>query len=321
MILTVFLAVAAALGLFAGVTAVGVALIERAHPPAGRFVEVSGQRLHLVEMGIGADIPDRPAVVLIHGASGNLEDMRLALGNRLSGRYRVVLIDRPGHGWSERGSGGEQASPAHQAALIHAALAKLGIARAVIVAHSWAGSLATAYALNYPDGVTGMVLLAPATHSWSTGIAWYYNLLTTPVVGPLFAYTLGLPLGAAVIGPGVTAVFSPQPAPPDYIRDTALMLGLRPAELLANAEDVAGLNAFVAAQSPRYPEIAAPTIIFAGSDDTTVSPRIHAQALAAALPHARLVMLPHVGHLPQYAMPEAVVAAIDEVAKNATPVN
>jgi pimeloyl-ACP methyl ester carboxylesterase len=317
MILTVFLVLAAVLGFFAAVTAAGVALIERAHPPAGRFVEVSGQRLHLVEMGVGADIPDRPAVVLLHGASGNLEDMRLALGTRLSGRYHVILVDRPGHGWSERGAGDEQASPAHQAMLIHAALTQLGIARAVIVAHSWAGALATAYALNYPEAVTGMVLLAPATHSWSTGIAWYYSLLTTPVAGPLFAYTFGLPLGAAVIGPAVIGVFSPQLAPPDYIRETALMLGLRPAELLANAQDVAGLNAFVARQSPRYREITAPTIIFAGSDDTTVSPRIHAQALAAALPHARLVMLPNVGHLPQYAAPEAVVAAIDEVAKPA----
>jgi pimeloyl-ACP methyl ester carboxylesterase len=317
MISALFLVATAVLGVFAIATMIGVAIIERAHPPAGRLVEVSGQRLHIVDLGAGEGLADRPAVVLIHGASGNLEDMRLALGNRLSGRYRVILIDRPGHGWSERGDGASQASPARQAALVHDALAQLGIARSVLVAHSWAGSLATAYALSYPDSVTGMVLLAPATHSWSTGIAWYYNLLTTPVVGPLFAYTLGLPFGAAIVGPAVTAVFSPQPVPADYINATALMLGLRPAEMLANAQDVAGLNAFVAAQSPRYREITAPTVIFAGEEDTTVSPRIHAQALAAALPHARLVMLPNVGHLPQYAVPEAVVAAIDEVAKPA----
>jgi pimeloyl-ACP methyl ester carboxylesterase len=317
MIVIVFLAVAGLLGILAAVTALGVVWIERAHPPAGRFIEVSGGRLHVVQLGASNAGPDRPAVVLIHGASGNLEDMRLALGYRLSARYRVILIDRPGHGWSTRGSGLEQASPARQAALIHEAVAELGISRAVIVAHSWAGSLATAYALRYPDAVTGMVLLAPATHSWSTGIAWYYNLLTTPVLGKLFAYTFGLPLGAAIVRPAVTSVFAPQAAPPNYIRDTALMLGLRPAELLANAQDVAGLNAFVAKQSPRYGEIAAPTIIFAGSDDTTVSPRIHAQALAAALPHARLVMLPNVGHMPHYAAPEAVVAAIDEIAKPA----
>ena len=92
--------------------------IEHAHPPTGRFVEVDGGRLHLVELGpAGA-----PPVVLLHGASGNLGDMRLALGERLARSHRVILIDRPGHGWSDRPGGSADASPARQAALIHQAL-------------------------------------------------------------------------------------------------------------------------------------------------------------------------------------------------------
>ncbi len=75
--------------------------IERAHPPAGRFVEVAGGRLHLLELGPA----DAPPVVLLHGASGNLGDMRVALGDRLAARYRVILVDRPGHGWSDRPDG------------------------------------------------------------------------------------------------------------------------------------------------------------------------------------------------------------------------
>jgi pimeloyl-ACP methyl ester carboxylesterase len=313
MILIILAAAGASLGILAAGSQLAVWAIERAHPPAGRFIEVSGQRLHVVELGEGG--ANRPAVVLLHGASGNLEDMRLALGDRLSGRYRVILIDRPGHGWSERGGDNPaQASPARQAALIHAALERLGIKRAILVAHSWAGALATAYALDYPDNVTGLVLLAPATHPWSTGIAWYYSLVTTPVVGPLFAYTLALPLGSIIIGHGVQAVFAPQMVPDNYIDRTAVMLGLRPAEFLANAWDVAGLNAFVATQAPRYGKLTVPVVIFAGEADVTVSPQIHAQALAATLPHAKLVMLPGVGHLPQYAVPDRVVAAIDEIA-------
>lgn len=315
MIFIALAAVAALLCVLAAVTAIGVVAIERAHPATGRFVEVTGARMHLVELGSrdGAGA-DRPAVVILHGASGNLKDMRLALGERLSARYRVVLIDRPGHGWSERGVDPEQASPARQTALIHEAIDRLGIKRIILVAHSWAGAIATAYALDHPKNVAGLVLLAPVTHPWSTGIAWYYHLATTSLVGPLFARTLALPLGALLADSAVQTVFSPQMPPADYSRRSALMLGLRPAEFLANAGDVAGLLAFVTAQAPRYRQITAPTVIIAGDRDTTVSPRIHSQALAAMLPQAKLVMLEGVGHMPHYAAPERVVAAIDEIA-------
>jgi pimeloyl-ACP methyl ester carboxylesterase len=260
---------------------------------------------------------DRPAVVLIHGASGNLEDMRLALGERLSRRYRVILVDRPGHGWSERGDGSEEASPSRQAALIHEALGRLGAKHIILVAHSWAGALGTAYALDYPENLAGLVLLAPATHPWSTGVAWYYNVATAPVIGTLFAYTLALPLGAILAAPAVQVVFAPQTPPEDYLRHSALMLGLRPQEFLANARDVSGLLASVTRQSPRYGDIRVPTIIFTGDRDITVSPRIHSQALAAALPDAKLNILEGVGHMPHYAVPERIAAAIDEMAEAA----
>jgi pimeloyl-ACP methyl ester carboxylesterase len=317
MIVIAVAVVAALFCVLAAATAIGVVAIERAHPPTGRFVNVTGGRLHVVELGP----VDAPAVVLLHGASGNLEDMRLALGERLSEKYHVLLIDRPGHGWSERAVGAEQASPARQAALIHEALDQLGIKRIILVAHSLAGAVATAYVLADPQSVAGLVLLAPATHPWSTGIAWYYHLATTPLVGPLFARTLALPLSALLIDAGVQTVFSPQTPPVDYARRSAVALGLRPAEFLANAADVAGLLAFVTAQAPRYREIAVPAFIIVGDRDVTVSPRIHSQALAAVLPQAKLVVLEGVGHMPHYAAPERVVEAIAEIAKRGTTAN
>src|SRR5471030_2204256 len=155
MVIIIFAVVAAVLGGLAAYTAIGVRGIERAHPPWGRFVEVAGGRLHLLELGS----PDAPPVVLLHGASGNLQDMRLALGDRLASRYRVILVDRPGHGWSDRPDGPSGGSPARQAALIHQALERIGVTRAIVVGHSWSGALATAYALAYPANVTGLVLL------------------------------------------------------------------------------------------------------------------------------------------------------------------
>ena len=135
----------------------------------------------------------------IHGASGNLEDMRLALGERLSARYRVILVDRPGP-WLERATAEpDAASPAHQAAMLSEMLDRLGIDRAIIVAHSWAGTVATALALDHPDQVAGLVLLAPVSHPWPGGIAWYYHIAAAPLFGPLFAYTLALPLGELLL--------------------------------------------------------------------------------------------------------------------------
>ena len=59
-------------------------------------------------------------------------------------------------------------------------------------------------------------------------------------------------------------------------------------------------------QSPRYGEIAAPTVIVTGDRDTIVSPTIHSRALAATLPHAKLIVLPGVGHVVQHVAAELV---------------
>jgi pimeloyl-ACP methyl ester carboxylesterase len=310
MILTLLAIGAAVLGGLAALTAYGVRSIERAHPPAGRFIEVAGGRLHLVELGPA----DAPAIVLLHGASGNLADMRVALGDRLARRYRVVLVDRPGHGWSGRPGGSADASPARQAELIHQALERIGISRAILVGHSWSGALATAYALAYPEATAGLVLLAPVTHPWQGGVGWYNPILTAPVIGALFANTIALPLGELLIGPGVTAVFAPQEPPADYRDRAAVELVLRPSELIANAEDLNGLKAFVAGQAPGYGAIRAPVIVIAGDRDTTVSPRIHAEAIAAALPHGKLMVLPGIGHMLHHAAADTVNLAIDEIA-------
>lgn len=207
--LTIVIAVVLVGLLLAAATAVGTHAIEHAHPPMGRFVAVTGGRLHVLEIGV----PDATPVVLLHGASGNLQDMRLTLGALLAKRHRVILIDRPGHGWSERPGGDDDASPSRQAALIAQALDRLGATRAIIVGHSFAGAVVTAFALAYPERVTGLVLLAPATHPWPGGIAWFYTLTATPVIGPLFARTLALPAAFPFLDALCRTVFAPQPMP------------------------------------------------------------------------------------------------------------
>src|SRR5262245_35051622 len=210
-LLTGIAIVVAGLMLLAGITALGAWKIARDYPPAGRFVEVNGGRLHVVELDARVNpAPGDPPVVLLHGASGNLGDMKVALGDQLARRHRVILVDRPGHGWSERSESVNGASPARQAAMIGELLEKLGVERAVIVAHSFAGVVATAMALDDPGRVAGLVLLAPVLNPWSTGIAWYYSTAAAPYVGPLFVHTLALPVGTLLLNPTVRVVFAPQ---------------------------------------------------------------------------------------------------------------
>ena len=168
--------------------------------------------------------------------------MRLALGETLAKRWRVLLLDRPGHGLSSRSGGADDASPMRQAALIHDALGRLGVKRPILVAHSLGGAVATAYALSFPDDVSGLVLIAPTTHPWEGGIAWYYSLATAPVIGPLFAWTYALPVGSLLVSNAIASVFAPQQPPADYQSRAGIMQVLRPKTFLANAQDVAALN-------------------------------------------------------------------------------
>ena len=314
--------VVAAVLLLALATQVGVLLVQRDHPAQGNMVEVAGATLHIVELG-PRDAAG-PPIVLLHGASSNLEAMRLPLGVGFAKNHRVILIDRPGHGWSTRGSLADS-TPAIQGRMIDAALAKLGIPRAVFVVHSWAGALGARMALDYPERVAGLVMLAPVAYPWPGGVGQYNEVVTTPVIGPLLAYTITLPLGMLVVEPGARGAFLPQAMPDGFVKDAAAKLVLRPYEFLANAWDLVTLKAAVAEQSPRYPTIKSPMTIISGDEsDKTVSTSIHSRPLAVAVPNARLIVLPGVGHMVPIvaadlvmAETEAMIAAMAPPAKAA----
>ena len=62
-------------------------------------------------------------------------DTLVSLQQRLAERYRVIAVDRPGHGWSDRVDRAEAAKPDRQAAILAEGLRKLGVSRAVVVGH------------------------------------------------------------------------------------------------------------------------------------------------------------------------------------------
>jgi pimeloyl-ACP methyl ester carboxylesterase len=300
--------VVAALALLAVVTQAGVLVLERLYPQRGKTVDVMGAALNVVELG-PRDAAG-PPILLLHGASSNLEAMRNPLGDLLAKHHRVILIDRPGHGWSIRARESDS-TPQVQARMIEEALTKLGVGPVIVVVHSLAGALGARIALDYPKRVAGLVMMAPVTHPWYGGVGFYSSAVTTPIVGPLLAYTITLPLGLVLADKSAREVFLPQMMPEDFVKGTATLLLLRPREFLANARDLVTLKAAVTEQAPRYGDIKAPVTIISGDVDKTVSTVIHSRLFAGAVSNAKLIVLPGIGHMIQNAVPDLVVSEIE----------
>ena len=298
----------AALAMLALATQVGVIVLQHRFPAEGKAIEVTGAVLNVLD--IGPRDASGPPIVLIHGASSNLEAMRRPLGDKLAVNHRVILIDRPGHGWSSV-TGENAATPAAQGRMIEEALAKLDVGPVILVVHSWAGALGARMALDYPARLAGLVMLAPVAYPWPGGAGWYNELVTKPVIGPLLAYTITLPLGYFLTESGARTVFLPQVMPDDFVTNTATPLLLRPREFLANAWDLVRLKQAVREQAPRYGEISAPTVLISGDADKTVSTDIHSRPFASAVANARLIVLPGVGHMVQDAAPDLVIREIE----------
>jgi len=298
----------AALAMLALATQVGVIVVQHRYPAQGRAIEVTGATLNVLD--IGPRDAAGPPIVLIHGASSNLETMRRPLGDRLAINHRVILIDRPGHGWSSS-VGEEVATPAAQGRMIEEALKKLDVGPVILVVHSWAGALGARMAIDYPARLAGLVMLAPVAYPWPGGVGSYNELVTKPVIGPLLAYTITLPLGYFLTESGARSVFLPQVMPDDFVTSTATPLLLRPREFLANARDLVRLKQAVREQAPRYPEISTPTVVISGDADKTVSTDIHSRPFAAAVASAKLIVLPGVGHMVQDAAPDLVIREIE----------
>ena len=309
LLLFLFIAVLAGLAIW---TSYKARQLEARFPPTGEMIDVGGYSLHAVHVPRPADA-DLPPLVFIHGASGNLLDQEVPFRPLLEGRAEMLFIDRPGHGWSERG-GHENDTPDGQAAAIARAMRTKGISKAIIIGHSFGGAIAASFALDHPEMTAGLVFLAPATHPWPGGIAWYYNVTSLPVLGKLFANTLALPAGLTRLESGMACVFAPNPKPEDYATATAPALVLRPGAFRYNAIDVANLKPYVSRVAPRYSEISTPAVIITGDSDSVVLAHIHSEGLARAIEGSQLLWIRNLGHKPDHVTTGLAIRAIENVA-------
>lgn len=312
--LLVFLLIALGLGL--GLyTWFRARALEAAYPNRGTLIDVGGYRMNALHVPQGPQA-DLPPLVFIHGASGNLLDPAGAFLKPLTGRGELLFIDRPGHGYSERG-GSDNAFPAGQADAIVKVMDHYRIGKAIIVSHSFGGSIAASLALRHPERVSGLVFLAPATHPWPGGVDWYYRVTSTPAIGWLFTRLISLPAGLQRMESGAKAVFHPNPVPPGYTEKAAIPLVLRPATFAANAEDVANLHDYVSRIAKDYPKITAPTVIITGDSDDIVLEEIHSRGLARDIKGSELLWIKGLGHKPDYIATDLAIAAIEKLSGKA----
>jgi pimeloyl-ACP methyl ester carboxylesterase len=157
---------------------------ERRNPPLGRFITVNGVRLHYVERGTG--IP----LVLLHGNGSMIEDFQSSgLIDLAAKKYRVIAIDRPGFGYSERPRSTVW-TPEAQADLIAAALKKIGVPSAIILGHSWGTLVALALAMKYPQEVQALVLASGYYYPNARADVVILSPPAIPLIGDVLSYTL-----------------------------------------------------------------------------------------------------------------------------------
>ena len=271
-----------------------------------KYVTVDGTRLHFLIKGAG-----RP-VVLIHGNPGSGQDWTRLFGP-LAADHRAIAFDRPGHGNSLRPKHGD-ATVEVQARLLHDALKQLHVERPIVVGHSWGGALALVYAINYPEEVAGVVLVAPAVYESQDATSLLTQLPAVPVIGDAVNSVFTPLFGASLVRSELKKAFSPDPVPKNYLR-SVLFEWTRPKKVKAYSLDDASLNGSLKKFSPRYPEISVPVSILAGDSDLCVSEKDNAERLHQALPKSHLVVLPKTGHQIPFTRSQAVVEEIERVQK------
>lgn len=305
----ILLGAAAALGAAALWNHLQARKAESECPPRGRFLEIDGVRLHYLERGRG-----RP-VVLLHGNMTMAEEIAASgLLGLVAGRYRAVAFDRPGYGYTDR-TRDRVWLPSAQADLVHAAIARLGLSRPIVVGHSFGTVVALELALRHPESVGALVLLSGYYFPTARVDVPLLAPPAIPVVGDAMRHTVS-PLLGRLAWPGLCRLlFGPAPTNPGFDALEGMML--RPSQIRASASESAMLVPVVAELQRHYRELEMPVVIGAGADDRYIGTEAQSVRLHELLPESDLRVLPGAGHMVHHTFPEEALALIDRAAERA----
>lgn len=243
---------------------------------------------------------DAPVVLLLHGFGASLQawdDWAPALEKNL----RVLRIDIPGFGLSGPAVNKDYSDAADVARVI-ALLDQLGVQQVIMAGHSMGGRIAWNLTAAHPERVSKLVLLSP--DGFPDPNAKSDKTYEVPTLLGLLPYSL--PQWALRMG-GVTPAFADDsqltPQMMQRYHDMMLAPGVRTALLermrqTRNSDPVARLQS-----------ITVPTLLIWGEKDAFI-PVGNAQDYLKAMPQAKLVTLPGVGHVLHEEAPQASVQVV-----------
>ncbi|MBA1144613.1 alpha/beta fold hydrolase [Mesorhizobium neociceri] len=284
---------------------------ERLVPTSGQFVAIDGNRIHYVDEGEG-----RP-IVFVHGLGAQLHHFRHTLFGRFGPGYRLIALDRPGSGYSVRAKGTTGRLP-EQAEIIRRFIETLGLERPLVVGHSLGGAVALTLAMEHPDAISGIALLAPLTHL-EVGVREKAGLLyiRSRLWRWVMAYTVAIPTSLRYARPTMEFIFAPQPVPADYMIHGGGWLGLRPAHFHATSTDFMAVEEDLGRIEWRYGGITMPAGIFFGADDRVIAVRTHGEPMKDRIEGVDFEAVDGLGHMPQFIEPDRVIAFIKRIAERA----
>lgn len=262
-----------------------------------------GRSIAYAEAGAG------PPVVLIHGTLSLLEDMWLALAPGLLPDHRVIALDRPGHGSSERRRLVD-ASPWRQAEIIRAAVHALGIVAPIVVGHSYGATVALCYGLAYPAETAGVVALAPLCFPEVRLEQVLFGARSVPVLGDGLAQVLAAGLDPALLPLLWRAIFLPQAMPDGFAAGFPFDHAAGPGHMSIEGEDAMAVWPALTRAALAYPSCRVPVRILGGTADLVVNNALHGLVAARLMPGARFDGMPGVGHMLQHFAQAAVIEAV-----------
>lgn len=281
---------------------------EQLVPPEGQFADVKGGRLHYLAVGEGAPI------VLVHGLGGQMRNFTYALSELLSPHHRLILVDRPGSGYSTY-RGDDNCGLAAQAAMIVELIDQLGLDTPLVVGHSLGGAVALAMALGHPGKIGGLALLAPLTQPIEAIPQVFKALdLRSPIARTMLAWTLAAPAGRLGADAANAQVFGPEPVPADFDTRGGAALTLRPEAFVAACGDVEAARDEMLGIAARYGELSIPVGIMFATGDLLLDPSVHGLPTVTEIKGAKLKLIDG-GHMFPLTQPQVTADWIMERAK------
>ena len=271
-----------------------------------QHVVVDGVDLAYVDSGGSG-----PPLVFLHGLSSYMGFWEHQIPAFTAG-HRVLALDLPGFGASGRPDA--PYTPPWFAGVVADWMEAVGVPRATLVGHSMGGQIAMTIALDHPDRVDRLVLSAPAGFErFESGVGRFMKDY----------WTERRALGSSeeeVRANFVTLVFNRVDTGVERLIEERVRLGRSEAfrgTSVAVSRSIAGMVDYPV--WARLPTLSVTTLIVFGTEDHMIPnpvftggrTRTVAEAGAARIPGATLVMIPRAGHTVHHDDPEAFNAAVE----------